>query len=281
MNTYHDFINKVDTKESSDDRTLVDSIMTPREILGLAIASFIGFVAATLALISPFIILPILRGNFWSDHADEARDFAVLVLVGVVLTWAYAAKPLKLKHRALGDVVIFICFGPLLVTGAYLLQVRSLSLEPFLFSCPLGLITVAILHANNTRDIESDKRAGATTLAQILGFQWSYYFYIALWIVSFLILLAISLLYASSEMPSPPKYTAWIPSTLRCALLCLSPLLLSWRGVGECIRRFHRQDWSELCPLTAQTGLALSVGLSIAVLLSGVPAVASASAAAP
>jgi 1,4-dihydroxy-2-naphthoate octaprenyltransferase len=34
---------------------------------------------------------------------------------------------------------------------------------------PIGLITVGILHVNNTRDIESDREAGIRTFAMLIG----------------------------------------------------------------------------------------------------------------
>ena len=38
-----------------------------------------------------------------------------------------------------------------------------------MLALPIGLITVAILHVNNTRDIESDREAGIRTIAMLLG----------------------------------------------------------------------------------------------------------------
>ena len=42
---------------------------------------------------------------------------------------------------------------------------------------PLGLITDSILHANNARDIETDKRAGISTFAMKIGIKRSVYLY--------------------------------------------------------------------------------------------------------
>lgn len=44
---------------------------------------------------------------------------------------------------------------------------------------PVGLITVAILHANNTRDMRTDARAEIQTLAMKLGGKASMYVYCA------------------------------------------------------------------------------------------------------
>jgi 1,4-dihydroxy-2-naphthoate octaprenyltransferase len=47
------------------------------------------------------------------------------------------------------------------------------------------MLTEAILHGNNARDIKNDSQAGATTLAIILGFQGSYYFFLLLIICAY------------------------------------------------------------------------------------------------
>ena len=45
----------------------------------------------------------------------------------------------------------------------------TFNLIPLLYAIPLALNTEAILHSNNTRDIENDRRAGCVTLAVIIG----------------------------------------------------------------------------------------------------------------
>ncbi len=65
-----------------------------------------------------------------------------------------------LKYVALGDVVILITFGPLAVMFAHAVQVGYLSVLPLVYAVPLALNTEAILHSNNTRDMDSDKQAG-------------------------------------------------------------------------------------------------------------------------
>jgi len=37
-------------------------------------------------------------------------------------------------------------------------------------SIPIALLTEGILHANNSRDIKSDKEAGVTTIPTLIGF---------------------------------------------------------------------------------------------------------------
>lgn len=81
------------------------------------------------------------------------------------------------KYVALGDVVILITFGPLAVMFAHAVQVGYLSVLPLVYAVPLALNTEAILHSNNTRDMDSDKQAGIVTLAILVGPTLSYVIY--------------------------------------------------------------------------------------------------------
>lgn len=73
------------------------------------------------------------------------------------------------KYIALGDVVILIIFGPLSVLFAFMAQTGHVDLNTFYFAMPLALNTEAILHSNNTRDTDNDKKAGIVTLAILIG----------------------------------------------------------------------------------------------------------------
>jgi len=159
-NTYFDFQRGADTVAHADDRTLVDSILQPRDVLLLTALFF-------------------LAGSAIGGYLVSQSGWQLLALgaAGLFLGLFYTAAPLGYKYRALGDLGIFIAFGPLLVLGCYFVQTEKLDLLPVLFSLPLGLLIVAILHANNYRDAEADRGAGARTLAQILGERGSRYAY--------------------------------------------------------------------------------------------------------
>ena len=52
-------------------------------------------------------------------------------------------------------------------------------------SIPIALLTEGILHANNSRDIKSDKEVGVTTIPTLIGFQASYQIYNALLVLTY------------------------------------------------------------------------------------------------
>ena len=99
-----------------------------------------------------------------------------LILAGALLAFFYTAPPVQLKHHALGDVAVALGFGLGIAYGSFLVQAVGKGTE---WTMPLGqllvyalpslLLVVAILHANNHRDREADRAAGAATIANKLS----------------------------------------------------------------------------------------------------------------
>ena len=100
---------------------------------------------------------------------------------GVLFTIAYP----WLKYHALGDADIFLVFGILPVIGTAYAVTGSFHPEALILSVPVGIITVSVLHANNTYDTESDRKAGIKTFGMILGLKVSAILYCAYMIVPF------------------------------------------------------------------------------------------------
>jgi 1,4-dihydroxy-2-naphthoate polyprenyltransferase len=70
---------------------------------------------------------------------------------------------------ALGDLAVFLLMGPALVVMGVWALTGSAGVDAILISLPPALLVAAILHGNNLRDIEGDRRAGVTTVAGLLG----------------------------------------------------------------------------------------------------------------
>ena len=84
-----------------------------------------------------------------------------------------------LKYHALGDLDIFLTYSVLPILGTSFVATGALNYETLWLMLPIGLITVGILHVNNTRDIEQDSRAGIKTFAMLVGKRVSVALYIA------------------------------------------------------------------------------------------------------
>lgn len=96
-----------------------------------------------------------------------------LGLAGIALTMMYPF----FKYHALGDVDIFLTYSLLPVMGTSYVATGAFVMDALWLVLPIGLITVGILHINNTRDIEHDKRAGIHTFAMLAGKRASAFIY--------------------------------------------------------------------------------------------------------
>ena len=95
-----------------------------------------------------------------------------VVAVGVVALLCaigYTAGPAPLGYLGLGEVLVFVFFGPVAVLGTAWLQTGGVSLPAVLASIPVGLLTTAILVVNNLRDRVTDADAGKRTFAVRFG----------------------------------------------------------------------------------------------------------------
>jgi 1,4-dihydroxy-2-naphthoate octaprenyltransferase len=138
------------------------------------------------------------------------------VAAAVLIAFSYSAPPLHLKARALGDVAVFISFGPL--PSAFMWHVTTGSAPPvqlLVLSVPFGLWAMAVLHRNNMRDADHDAAVG-TTLAILLGKSRSRQFFrslLTLCVVSG----SVGMLYASSALP--PAASTCVASAAAILLL--------------------------------------------------------------
>lgn len=153
---YFDYRRKVDTKESYCVQTLTGGLFEPREILRLSLCLLAVALAGGLGLL--------------------ARTGLPLLYIGIGGVACALLYP-PLKYRALGDVVIFIAYALLPMLGTAYVTTGVMDWSTLWLALPVGLITVAILHANNTRDIPTDHRAHIRTLAMALGGRVSVFLY--------------------------------------------------------------------------------------------------------
>lgn len=174
-NTYYDYVNKIDTDDYGE-RTLFEGSLSPTFLVGM---STVCYAIATLSVLSVV--------EFTSDG-----QLITIFFVGILLAFFYTADPVGLKYHALGDVTVFLCFGPLLMQCTSLILIGKQSWDLNIYSIPIGFLTEAILHANNSRDIETDAKVGALTLAGILGLDWSRRMYNALLLGAYLSILYIA-----------------------------------------------------------------------------------------
>ena len=101
------------------------------------------------------------------------RTLLVIGALGLIIGIFYTG----LKYHALGDLAVFLDFGLLGSLGAWVVQTRRFSWIPVVWTIPMAMLVVAILHANNWRDSISDRKRRVTTVAALLGDRGSLFYY--------------------------------------------------------------------------------------------------------
>ena len=204
---YFDFRKGVDAEDTFGAKTMTSGEFAPKEMLRLAVG---------------LLVVALVMG------------IGLMVRVGLPLLWFGVAGALtvllypRLKYSALGDVDIMLAYALLPTLGTSFVATGALVWNVLWIAVPVGLITVAILHANNTRDIVTDARANIKTFAMSIGRKASKPIY-------------------AFEVLFP---FAWIAGCVVAGLLPLWSLvtlvavMLAWQGARDMLR--HNDDTTEL-----------------------------------
>jgi 1,4-dihydroxy-2-naphthoate polyprenyltransferase len=152
-NDYSDGVRRVDTAARVGPvRLTASGLASPGRVRAAAVLSFgiAGAVGAVLALLtSPWLLV----------IGAAAIGAAIL----------YSGGPRPYAARGLGEVSVFVFFGLFACTGTAYVQGESVLAAAWWGAVAVGLMAVAILVANNLRDIPTDGAAGKRTLAVRLG----------------------------------------------------------------------------------------------------------------
>lgn len=188
-----------------------------------------------------------------------------LLLVGTV-GLAVGASYSLLKLLALGDLAVFLNFGLLGALGAWIVQARSFSWLPVVWVLPMALLVPAILHANNWRDVDSDRPRGIVSVAARLGDRGSLAYYGGLLFSPFILTLA--LMTVPRLLEDGPKP---MPAAFLLVFLALPNALKLW---GRAVRRAAPRsplDFILLDAATARHNLVFGLLATAAALLAGRP----------
>lgn len=160
-NVWSDYIDHkegVDAVDTQGAHSLTQGIFTSQEMKTFGLILLTISVVAGLGLVY-FTGLPLL--------------WILLGALGLSLLYPF------FKYRAMGDLVILITYGLLPPLATMYAVTRMLDWQIMLVMIPVALLIVAILHANNVRDVETDRRAQIKTLAMSLSNRTNAWIYFA------------------------------------------------------------------------------------------------------
>ena len=223
-NDYSDGIRGTDDNRVGPLRLTGSRLATPKQV---KYAAFACFGAAMLA----GVILVVLAGT-WP-----------LILVGVgcvAAAWGYTGGKNPYGYLGLGDVFVFVFFGLVATLGTTYTQALEINTAAVLGAISTGLIAMALLMANNVRDIPTDREAGKRTLAVRLGDGPAR--------ISYVMMLALALLLPLFIAGSYP----WVLLVLLLLPACILPAWLMLTGKKR----------GSLVPVLKHTGL-INLGFSV------------------
>ena len=125
---------------------------TPKQLL-VAIAAFLS-----IAAVMGVIVIAI-------------RGWVILgwVAAALVIGVSYSGGPLKLGFRGLGEFVIFVMFGPLMMTGVYYAITGTVDWKISWLSIAVGLLVTNIVYSHSVLDAIPDAKMGKKTMAHLMG----------------------------------------------------------------------------------------------------------------
>ena len=180
--------------------------------------------------------------------------FAPLAILGAAAGIFYTAPPFKLAYRGYGEVVLGLTFGPAICLAGYMSQKGPHPWSSLLAGVIPGLISAAIIIANEIPDIFADTRAGKRTLAVRMGNSYILDVHRALIIAA---PLGVVVLVASSILPGSALIS--LITYLPIAALVVRRSLAFDNSIESMI---------SLCRLTIISLAALWIGLIIGLLIS-------------
>ena len=180
LNDYFDFKDGTD-EENNDYFQQVSGGSRAIELglITLAGTKKLGIILTIVALLIGGVIL-------FSTNPANVDAVLMITLIGLFLGYFYTAPPLRLvARRGLGELTIFLTFGPLITLGtAFAIFNGDLSMaQEHVMNClyigiPMGLLTTNILLINEFPDMKSDTKTNKNHLVVTFGKKASRWIYL-------------------------------------------------------------------------------------------------------
>lgn len=101
--------------------------------------------------------------------AEAGPWVLAFALGGAFVLMFYSGGPLPLKYFGLGEIAVFIVWGPLMIGGTYYVMAEELPWWVILASVPYGLGVTTVLFGKHLDKLSFDKEKGIRTMPIVLG----------------------------------------------------------------------------------------------------------------
>jgi 1,4-dihydroxy-2-naphthoate octaprenyltransferase len=150
-------------------RSIQKGLLSPRQTL---IGALCFFAASTIL----GLLLVYLRG----------LPILYLGLIGTFCGIFYTLPPFNIVARGFGELIVGLCFGVLMMLGAYYVQAQTFSLAVVVASLPSTLLIAGVLYINEFPDWAADEASGKRHLVVRMGRQRAVYGYYAILAATYL-----------------------------------------------------------------------------------------------
>jgi 1,4-dihydroxy-2-naphthoate octaprenyltransferase len=92
-----------------------------------------------------------------------------IALAGALISVFYSAKPLRFAYHGIGELMMFLGYGPIITTWAYYVHAGAITGEILLIGAVPGLLMWTMILINEIPDYEEDRAAGKKNIVYRLG----------------------------------------------------------------------------------------------------------------
>ena len=172
-NDLFDYIKGADNKKRVGPLRIMQSGLVAKKemLLGILIVFFLASACG---------VFLVIRGGL---------PILIIGIISIICGFLYTAGPRPLGYIGLGELFVLFFFGIIAFAGTYYIQ--TLVFSPILVVLGLipGFFSVAILSANNLRDIKTDREAGKKTLAVRFGYKFAISEYVFCMLIPYILLI--------------------------------------------------------------------------------------------
>ena len=138
---------------SGGSRSIQMGLISSKGMLTVSIVSFI---------LSIVVGIPLIQ--------KAGLNVLYLGIIGFISGFFYTAPPFRFaSRRGMGELLIGLNFGPLMVAGSSLIQTGYILNEALFAGIPIGFLVAAIVFVNQFPDHDGDKATGKNNLVVVFG----------------------------------------------------------------------------------------------------------------